>query len=72
MEHRFRHTVLGTVVTHSDPTWADRHPQYEPTVKTDPVKDTLNELTKAELVAEARRRGLPVSGTKSELVERLR
>ena len=72
MSYRFRHKVFGTIVTHSDPDWADRHPQYEPVVKTDPVEDTLNELTKAELVAEARRRGLPVSGTKSELVERLR
>lgn len=64
--HRFRHRTFGTITTHDDPNWADRHPQYEPVVEPD-----LTTMTKDQLVRRAQRRGLPIHGTKAELVERL-
>lgn len=69
---RFRHKTFGTVVHHDDPDWLTKHPQYEPVPpKTARKLPTLDDVTKAELVTEARRRGLPTSGNKADLIKRL-
>lgn len=69
---RFRHKVFGTVTVHPDPHWADDKPQYTPDTGT--LADAITPLhdkTKTELQAIARDRGLPTSGTKQDLLERL-
>ena len=55
--------------------WSDRWIQNEDGTYTRNVgaasADGYEDMTKAELVAEAERLGLPTSGTKAELIERL-